>query len=226
MHLFIGNKVYSSWSLRPWILMRAKDIACDETVVNLGDAGSSRAHLKQYSPSGKVPCLVDGTTTVWETLAIMEYLSEKFPDKHIWPKDAAARAHARAIASEMHAGFQALRKACPMVVTQRFAPKPLAADVHSDVTRLRAIWNEARSKFTDRSLPPFLYGEFTAADAMYAPVATRLRSYGITIDPVSQAYVDAVLGHPAYRAWLDGAIAETWVLKQNESDTLIDDLRA
>ena len=225
MHLTIGNKVYSSWSFRPWILMRAKDIPFEETVVPLGVAGA-RAHLKAHSPSGKVPCLTDGQITVWESLAIMEYLAEKFPEKDIWPKDAAARAHARAISSEMHAGFQRLRGHCPMVVTQRFAARPLPADVQADAMRICAIWHEARNLFAARAAGPFLYGAFSAADAMYAPVATRFRTYSFALDSESQTYADAVLGHPAYQAWLAAATAEPWVLTQNDGEMVVEDLRA
>jgi glutathione S-transferase len=225
MHLYIGNKVYSSWSLRPWIVMKAKGIAFEETLVQLR-AADFPAHVKMFSPSGKVPCLVDGDVTVWDSLAIIEYLAEKFPETGIWPKDAKARAHARAISSEMHAGFQALRQACPMAITQRFAAKPLAADVAANVTRVTAIWHEARTKFGASTGGPFLYGEFSAADGMYAPVVSRFHSYSIKVDAVSQAYIDAMRAHPAYQAWVAEAAAEPWVLAQNETETVIEDLRA
>lgn len=225
MHLLIGNKVYSSWSLRPWILMRAHGITFDETLVPLRMPDTTE-RIKQHSPTGKVPCLVDGEVTVWESLAIMEYVAEKFPEKVIWPRDAVARAHARSVATEMHAGFMALRKHCPMVITQRFAAKPLPDDVQADVARIAVIWNEARARFGSKTAQPFLYGDFTAADGMYAPVVSRFHSYGIPLDAVTLAYADAVRAHPAYVAWLDGAIAEPWTLAQNETETLIEDLRA
>jgi glutathione S-transferase len=225
MHLLIGNKVYSSWSLRPWIVMRAHDIAFDETVIPLRTPETA-ALIKKQSPTGKVPCLTDNGQTVWESLAIMEYLAERFPDKAIWPRDVAARAHARSISSEMHAGFQNLRKHCPMVVTQKFAAKPLPTDVAADVERITAIWNEARANFADQSQGPFLYGAFSAADGMYAPVATRLYTYSIAVDAVSQAYIDAIMAHPAYQDWLTAAVAEPWIVQQNEGETPIEDLRA
>ena len=225
MHLLIGNKVYSSWSLRPWIVMRAKGIAFDETLVPLRMSDTTE-RIKQASPTGKVPCLVDGDVTVWESLAIMEYVAEKFPEKVIWPRDAVARAHARSVATEMHAGFMALRKHCPMVITQRFAAKPLPDDVQADVARIAAVWNEARARFGKDSHEPFLYGGFTAADGMYAPVVTRLQTYSISVDPVSRAYMDAVLTHPAYREWLTAATSEPWTLAQNETEIPIEDLRA
>ncbi len=225
MHLLIGNKVYSSWSMRPWIVLKAKGITFKETLVQLR-AADFPERIRKFSPSGRVPCLVDVDVTVWESLAIMEYLAEKFPDKGIWPKDAKARAHARAIASEMHAGFQPLRQACPMAITQRFQPKPLAADVASNVTRITGIWNEARAKFGAVQQGPFLYGDFSAADGMYAPVVSRIYTYGIKVDAVSQAYVDAMRAHPAYQAWVAEAAAEPWVLAQNETETVVEDLRA
>ena len=224
MHLFIGNKVYSSWSLRPWIVMRAKGIAFGETLVQLRTSDSPH-HIRKYSPSGKVPCLVDGDVTVWETIAIMEYLADKFPDEGIWPRDPKARAHARAISAEMHAGFQSLRSQCGMAATQRFAPRARSAEVQADVARVTAIWNEARAKYASGT-GPFLYGDFSAADGMYAPVATRFRTYSITVDAVSQAYVDAVLEHPAYRQWLSAAAAEPWVIEDNANETIVEDLRA
>jgi glutathione S-transferase len=225
MHLYIGNKVYSSWSMRPWIVMKAKGIAFEERLVQLR-AADFPAHVKTFSPSGKVPCLVDGDVTVWDSLAIMEYLAEHAPEKGIWPSNAKARAHARAISAEMHAGFQPLRQACPMAITQRFAAKPVSADVAANVTRIIAIWKEARAKFGASANGQFLYGEFSAADGMYAPVVSRFHSYSIDVDAVSQAYMDAMRTHPAYQAWVAGAAAEPWVLAQNETETVIEDLRA
>ena len=224
MHLTIGNKVYSSWSLRPWIVMRANAIEFDETLVPLRMPETSAA-IKRHSPTGKVPCLTNGGVTVWESLAIMEYLAELYPDKNIWPKAVAARAHARAISAEMHAGFVNLRKHCPMVVTQRFAAASLPDDVQADVARITAIWNEARTQFADQAAGPFLYGAFSAADGMYTPVVSRFHTYSIAVDAVSQRYMDAVLAHPAYRGWLTEAAAEPWVLDQNDGQIPIEDLR-
>jgi glutathione S-transferase len=225
MHLYIGNRCYSSWSFRPWVLMRAKGLAFEETVIQLRLA-TSTDRIGKVSPSGKLPCLVDGTVTVWESLAIIEYLADKFPDEKIWPSAVDARAHARAISSEMHAGFAPLRNHCPMSAPVRFAARPLPADVQANVTRIMAVWNEARTRFADKAAGPFLYGEFTAADAMYAPVVSRFYTYSITLDPVSQAYVDAMRAHPAYQAWIKDAAAEPWVLAQNENETILEDLRA
>ncbi len=225
MQLFIGNKVYSSWSLRPWIVIKAMGVSFQETLVQLR-ADDTPERIGKVSPSGKVPCLVDGDVTVWESLAIMEYLAEKFPDQGVWPRDAHARAHARSISSEMHAGFQALRNHCPMTITQRFKAKLLPADVQVNVSRIAAIWNEARATFGASTSGPFLYGAFSAADGMYAPVVSRFHTYSIAVDPISQAYMDAVRAHPAYQAWVNEAAAEPWVLAQNETETVTEDLRA
>ena len=228
MHLYIGNKVYSSWSFRPWIVMRAHDIAFTETLIQLR-SGSTRDRILEHSPSGKVPCLADGDTLVWDSLAIMEYLADSYPDKAIWPRDRLARAHARCISAEMHSGFQALRNACQMTITKRYAPSERSPEVMADVARITANWREARERFGAKAAGaaagPYLYGAFTAADGMYAPVVSRLHTYSIAIDPVSQAYCDAVRAHPAYRAWLDGAIAESWSINEND-EPVIEDLRA
>ncbi len=226
MQLIIGNKAYSSWSLRPWIVMQAFGIPFQETVVQLRETGT-RDRILKHSPSGKVPALIDDGATVWDSLAIMEYLADKFPQLAVWPKDRLARAHARCASAEMHSGFQALRNACSMNVTRRFKTRDRGEAVAADVARITEIWREAREKFGAKTAKPFLYGEFCAADGMYAPVVTRFHSYAIAVDPVSQAYMDAVLAHPAYKAWLAGAVAETWGLENGEAaETIVEDLRA
>lgn len=210
MRLIIANKLHSSWSLRPWLLMTAKGIAFEETVIPMYFP-DSKARMLDVSPTGKMPCLVDGDVTVWESLAIMEYLHEAFPDKGIWPADRAARAHARATASEMHAGFQALRQACPMNLGKRFAPRDdLGSDLADNVRRIEGLWSDARRRFGTPG--DFLYGDFTAADAMYAPVVTRLDTYQIRVAPQTRRYMDAVLAHPAFQAWRTQALAEPWVI--------------
>jgi glutathione S-transferase len=224
MQLFIGNKVYSSWSLRPWIVMQAFGIPFDETVVQLRER-DTRDRILKHSPSGKVPALMDGTTAVWDSLAIIEYLADKHPERAIWPKDRLARAHARCASAEMHSGFQALRNACSMNVTRRFKTRDRGEAVAADVARITELWREARATFGAGG--PFLYGAFSAADGMFSPVVTRFHSYSIAVDPVSQAYMDAVLGHPAYKLWLAGAVAEPWGLDNGEAaETIVDDLRA
>ena len=226
MKLVIGNKVYSSWSLRPWIIMQAFAIPFEEAVVQLRET-DTRDRILAHSPSGKVPALIDGGVTVWDSLAIMEYLADRFPSHAIWPKDRIARAHARCVSAEMHSGFTALRTACSMNVTRRFKARDRGEAVAADVARITAIWREARETFGASTGKPFLYGDFSAADGMYAPVVTRFHTYSIDADPVSQAYMDAVLSHPAYAAWLAGAVSETWGLDNGEdAETVIEDLRA
>lgn len=219
MKLLIGNRCYSSWSLRAWLLLHAKGITFDEKLVLLDEPGFKAAISAEAPGSGgTVPTLIDGGISVWETLAIMEYLHDRHPDLGVWPRDRAARAHARAVSSEMHAGFFALRRACPMNLGKRFAARDRGVEVARDVARITALWCEARSRFGGAEGGPFLYGAFSAADAMYAPVVTRLDTYAIPVDPVSAAYMAAMLDHPSYRYWLKAALAEPWIVAQDEVD--------
>ncbi len=213
MKLIIANKLYSSWSLRPWMLMTALGIPLEETVIPMYFP-DSKARMLDVSPTGKMPCLVDGEVTIWESLAIMEYLHERFRDKGVWPADAKARAHARAVANEMHAGFQALRNACPMNLGKRFAPRDLGSDVADNVRRLESLWADARRRFGTGGA--FLYGNFGAADAMYAPVVTRLDTYQIPVSSGTRHYMDAVLAHPAFVQWREAALAEPWTIDHYE----------
>ena len=214
MHLIIGNKLYSSWSLRPWIMLKAINVAFKETVIPLAQP-DSKTNILEHSPTGKVPLLIDGNVRVWESLAIMEYLAEKFPQAQVWPEAVAARAHARAAASEMHAGFQALRQACPMNLGRTFKPKAsLGADADANVARVQALWAEARKQFGKGG--PFLYGAFSAADAMYAPVVTRLDTYQVKVTPETRTYMDAILRHPAFVDWRLAALKEPWFLPDYE----------
>ena len=217
MKLLIGNKCYSSWSLRAWLLLRAKGISFEEQLVLLDEPGfKDKVFAAAPGSGGTVPTLVDGEIAVWETLAIAEYLHDRFPDAGIWPGDRAARAHARAISSEMHAGFTALRGACPMNLGKRYAARDRGPGVAKDVERITGLWRQAREHFGVAG--PLLYGEFSAADAMFAPVVTRLDTYGIAVDPISQAYIEAMLAMPAYRDWLGGALAEPWIVAHDEID--------
>lgn len=213
MKLIIANKLYSSWSLRPWILMQALGIPFEERVIPMYFP-DSKAHMLDVSPTGKMPCLVDGDVTIWESLAILEYLHERFPEKGVWPSDVKARAHARAAANEMHAGFQALRNACPMNLGKRFAPRELGSDVADNVRRLEGLWSQARVRFGAGG--PFLYGRFGAADAMFAPVVTRLDTYQLPVTSETRRYMDAVLAHPAFVTWRDAALVEPWTIDHYE----------
>lgn len=213
MKLIIANKLYSSWSLRPWILMQALGIPFEERVIPMYFP-DSKARMLDVSPTGKMPCLVDGDVTIWESLAILEYLHERFPEKGVWPSDVKARAHARAAANEMHAGFQALRNACPMNLGKRFAPRELGSDVADNVRRLEGLWSQARVRFGAGG--PFLYGRFGAADAMFAPVVTRLDTYQLPVTSETRRYMDAVLVHPAFVTWRDAALVEPWTIDHYE----------
>jgi len=175
LELVIGNKNYSSWSFRPWLAMKVARIAFAETVIPL-DTPDFKSRIADLSVAGKVPVLIDGDTRVWESLAILEYLAEKNPEAGLWPRDARARAHARAICSEMHAGFQPLRRQFPMNMRRPVKPHELAADAAADVRRIERLWGDCRARFGQNG--PFLYGAFGAADAMYAPVVSRFHTYG------------------------------------------------
>lgn len=205
--LVIGNKAYSSWSLRPWILLAAFGIPFEEKVIPLYQDGSKKKILK-YSAAGKVPVLLDGDIAVFESLAIFEYIAEKYSKKDIWPKNKAARAHARSICAEMHAGFAALRARCPTNFRRAVRHRELTPEVKADVERLEAAWLSARKKWGRGG--PFLYGKFCAADAMFAPIANRIHVYDIPVSRASRDYVDALLALPAYQAWLKDAAKEKW----------------
>jgi glutathione S-transferase len=215
LHLVIGNKNYSSWSFRPWLAMKVAGIAFDETLISL-DAPDFKARLRALSGAGKVPVLIDGDIRVWESLAIFEYLAEKFPAAALWPREAAARAHARAVASEMHAGFQPLRRQLPMNVRRRIIPRALEEDAMADVARIEVIWNECRSRFGSGG--PFLHGAFGAADAMYAPVVWRFHTYAIEVSATARDYMRAHMALPAWSEWREAAEREPWVLPHDEVD--------
>jgi len=216
LKLVIGNKNYSSWSLRPWIAMKAAGIAFEEILIPLYGPGSAEAILK-YSPAGKVPILHDGDFAVWDSLAILEYLAEKFPDAQLWPSDRQARARARSVSAEMHSGFQPLRQHCTMNLWLPPKPRPMPDDVLANMKRIEAIWAECRAQYGKGG--PFLFGtHFGNADAMYAPVVARFHNYGLPVNAETRAYMDAVMATPAWREWSDAAMKETWILQHNEPD--------
>jgi glutathione S-transferase len=213
MKLVIGNKNYSSWSLRPWIAMKQMGLTFEEVVIpmNLPD---TRQRMLEHSPTGLVPTLIDGDVTVFETIAILEYLNDKHPEAGLWPKDIAVRAHARAISAEMHAGFAALRRDCPMNIRRAVKPHLPSPEGQRDAARVDALWSDARARFGGAG--PFLFGAFTAADAMYAPVVNRFHAYALPRSPASQAYMDAMMALPAWRAWEAASRAEPWVIEKSE----------
>ena len=215
LRLIIGNKNYSSWSLRPWIAMKAAGIAFDETVIPLY-LPQSKPQILAASPAGKVPVLIDGELHVWESLAILEYLAEMIPAARLWPADPAVRAHARAIAHEMHAGFLPLRRACPMNLRRPSKPIALDGEAQANIARIVAMWEDCRARFGTGG--PFLFGGFTAADAMYAPVVSRFHTYAIEVGATARAYMGAVLALPAWREWCTAAQAEPWSVEAFERD--------
>lgn len=203
--LVVGNKNYSSWSLRAWLAMKVLGLPFREVRIPLYGPESKRA-LLEYSPAGKVPCLVDGEVHVWDSLAILEYLAERHPA--LWPADAALRARARSISAEMHSGFPNLRQHMCMNIRKRHPGKGRTPEVLAEIARIVALWSEARG--------PFLFGAFGAADAMYAPVVLRFRTYAVELPPVCRAYADAVLALPALQEWMRDAERETESLPQFE----------
>ena len=212
MQLYIGNKNYSSWSMRPWVLLRQAGIAFDAVPVRFDsfDAHSQfKRQLKGISPTGKVPVLVDGDVTVWDSLAIAEYLAEKFPAHQLWPQQAQARAQARSAVAEMHSGFGALRRHCPMNIEAELATVGALiwrdqAEVRADVERLIQLWGELLTRYGG----PMLFGAFSIADAFYAPVCMRLTTYALPLPPEIAAYVQRVQQLPGVRAWVEAALAE------------------
>ena len=205
--LVIGNKAYSSWSLRPWILMAHMHIPFEEVVINIYDEKGKRA-MQRHAPTGKVPVLYDGAIRIWESLAIMEYLAERFPSKNIWPRDTASRALARALCSEMHAGFIPVRQHLPTNFRREPKKAVLNDDVLANVKRIEDAWADARRRFGEGG--PFLFGEFSAADAMFAPVVNRFHVYDVPVKKPTRAYMQAIMDLPAWIAWHKDAAAEPW----------------
>lgn len=216
MKLIIGNKAYSSWSLRGWLACKQSGLPFDETVLPLyGADWAAQQQAPELAPSqGRVPTLWDGETVVWDSLAIMEYLGDKVGADRFWPRPLAARALARSLVAEMHAGFTALRGACPMNVRRRYADVTLDAAVQADVVRILTLWAEARARFGSGG--PFLFGSFSAADIAFAPVVSRFLTNGVRVPGFAQAYMDAVWEHPWLQQWCAEAEAEPWIIPQFE----------
>ena len=197
MQLVIGNKNYSSWSLRPWLGMKVAGIKFDEVAHDLYAPNALAARL-QFSPSGKVPVLIDGDLHIWDSLAIAEYLAERYPAAKLWPQEIVARAYARSVCAEMHAGFSALRTMCPMDVTQRHSVVMNDA-LQADIDRVLAIWHDCRARFAGHG--EFLFGHFSWVDAFFAPVVTRFVTYGISVPAPLDLYMNAVLALPSMQEW-------------------------
>lgn len=206
MQLVIGNKNYSSWSLRPWLGLKVADIAFEEILLNLYEPDALSKRLA-YSPTGKVPFLIDGAIKVWDSLAISEYVAEKFPEKQLWPREVEARAWARSISAEMHAGFASLRGSLDMDIRAR-QKVDITSQVQADIDRIVSIWTDCRTRFGTGG--SFLFGEFSWGDAFYAPVVMRFVTYGIALPSVAQAYADTILSLPALQDWIATAQTEPW----------------
>jgi len=212
LKIVVGNKRYSSWSLRPWLLLKHGAIPFEEIVVPL-DMPDTAQNIRKHSPSGRVPALIDGNLTVWDSLAIAEYLAERFPEKSFWPADPARRARARSISAEMHSGFASLRNECSMKIVQKYPYKPLQPQTQADVDRIVSLWEECLRE----SGGPFLFGSQPCiADAFYAPVVSRFRTYSIPVSPSAQAYCETIWGWPALQAWVADAERETLRAKFHE----------
>ncbi|MES2741135.1 MAG: glutathione S-transferase family protein [Pseudomonadota bacterium] len=203
--LVIGNKNYSSWSMRPWVALHAFGIAFQEVRVLL-DREDTANRIAGYTASGRVPVLLAGEMTIWDSLAICEYLAEQFPDLHLWPQDVAARATARSICAEMHSGFGGLRNAMSMNIKAHLPGRGRNAESQADIGRISEIWEECLSRFGHHQ---FLFGAFSIADAFYAPVVMRFRTYGVSLAPALNAYCERVSAHPAVARWIAEALAET-----------------
>ncbi|MRX06724.1 glutathione S-transferase [Pseudoduganella sp. FT25W] len=213
--LVIGNKNYSSWSMRPWVAMVAFGIPFQEVRVLL-DREDTANRICSYSASGRVPVLLAGDEmTIWDSMAICEYLAEQFPELHLWPQDVAARAIARSVCAEMHAGFSDLRNSMSMNIRGSYPGKGRTPGTQADIGRISEIWEECLSRFGHHQ---FLFGEFSLADAFYAPVVLRFRTYGVTLAPALDAYCQRVLAHPAVARWVSEALAETETAPKHDAD--------
>ena len=211
--LVIGNKNYSSWSMRPWVLLRQLGIEFEEKRLTF-HSKEWDAEIERWSPSRLVPVLWRGDQSVWDSLAIMEAVNEWYPDKGVWPRDAAARAFARSAAAEMHSGFRDLRANMPMNIRSSHPGKGMKPEVQANIDRIEAIWSEARKRFGAGG--PFLFGAFSAADAMYAPVVMRFKTYAVKLRPETQRYCDAMREAPGVRAFIEGALQEKEFVAEDE----------
>jgi glutathione S-transferase len=213
--LVIGNKNYSSWSMRPWLALRASNIPFDEVFIPLYSGDADKQRILSFTHSGKVPALIDGDVTVWDSLAIIEYLAERFPEARLWPEGRTWRAHARSISAEMHSGFAALRNECGMNLHRPVRAVALSSEARGDIARVQQIWSDCRARYAKSG--PFLFGAFGGADAMFAPVVHRFRTYAIAAAPEVQAYMDTMMSLPASQEWTRAALAETIIIEKFEN---------
>jgi glutathione S-transferase len=211
--IYIANKNYSSWSLRGWLVLKHAGVPFSEVLIPLREP-TTRTEILRYSPSGRVPALRHGNVTIWESLAIGEYLAERFPARRLWPEKPEARAVARAVSAEMHAGFAALRSHLPMNMRSSFPNRGVTPEAQADINRITALWRDCRKRFGESG--PFLFGHFTVADAMYAPVVSRFRTYKVEIDDEAQRYGDAIWALPSLQEWLAVARNEPMIIEDSE----------
>ncbi|MBR1223252.1 glutathione S-transferase family protein [Bradyrhizobium sp. U87765 SZCCT0131] len=214
--LVIGNKNYSSWSMRPWVALRGAGIAFEEELIPLYTGPADKQRILDVTRSGKVPALRDNDLVVWDSLAIIEYAAERFPEAKLWPQDRAMRAHARAVSAEMHSSFGALRRECGMNLHRPVRATQLSDDARADIARIEEIWADCRARYGAQG--PFLFGAFSAADAMYAPVVHRFRTYAVEVSPATRTYMATMQAFPAFREWTEAGLAETFVIARFEDD--------
>ena len=215
LKLVIGNKNYSSWSMRPWLALKANNIAFEEIFIPLYTGDADKERILNFTHSGKVPALIDGDVTIWDSLSIIEYVAERFPQARLWPEDRARRAHARSISAEMHSGFAALRNECGMNLHRRVRAIALSADARANIARIQQIWIECRERYAKSG--PFLFGSFGGTDAMFAPVVHRFRTYAIEVAPEATHFMDAMMALPAFQEWTKAGVAETLVIEKFET---------
>jgi len=215
LNLVIGNKNYSSWSMRPWLALKANNIAFEEIFIPLYTGDADKERILNFTHSGKVPALIDGDVTIWDSLSIIEYVAERFPQARLWPEDRARRAHARSISAEMHSGFAALRNECGMSLHRPVRAIALSADARANIARIQQIWIECRERYAKSG--PFLFGSFGGADAMFAPVVHRFRTYAIEVAPEAEHFMDAMMALAAFQEWTKAGVAETLVIEKFET---------
>jgi len=217
LKLIIGNKAYSSWSLRGWLAVKQSGLPFEEITVPLFDEEwDRRREGNEFAPSGgKVPVLWDDKAVIWDSLAIVEWLADKTGRDRFWPADDVARGMARSMAAEMHSGYENLRRECGMNVRKRFPPRPLSDNVRAEVSRIMELWAQARARHGDGG--PYLFGTFGAVDIMFAPVVTRFVTYSIAVPRFAAAYMEAILGHPWMHEWIEAAQEEPWVIEKYEA---------
>jgi len=215
LKLVIGNKNYSSWSMRPWLALRGSAIPFEEIFIPLYTGQADKDRILGFARSGKVPILIDGDVTVWDSLSIIEYVAERFPQARLWPEDRGERAHARSISAEMHSGFLPLRNECGMNLHRPVGAISLSEDARANIARIQEIWTDCRARYGERG--PFLFGGFGAADAMFAPVVHRFRTYAIAVSLEVKNYMETMTAFPAFREWTEAGLAETIVIEKFEN---------